>query len=254
MSTDREQLLALWRAELERPVRGWDFSELASRHFEPDPPWSYTELATEVLCGASSVLDLGTGGGEVLLSLADALPDDTVATEGWPPNLPPATETLAVRDIPVVSYDAESDPRLPFPDGRFDVVLDRHEAYAADEVYRVLRPGGRFLTQQVDGRDFEETQAIFGGRSQYPQITLENLRREAVSVGFEVASAEEWRGEVRFSDVAALVRYFAYVPWEVPDDFGVDRYAAELLALHDSGAELRFTRCRFSLSLTRPRG
>jgi SAM-dependent methyltransferase len=250
----REDLLAVWRAELARPVRGWDLSELGERYVEQQPPWDYRDLAVRALRGAGSALDLGTGGGEVLLSLGDALPEDTVATEGWPPNLPVAAGNLTVRGIPVVAYDAESDPRLPFPDGRFDVVLDRHEAYVADEVHRVLRPGGRFLTQQVDGRDFGETQAIFGGRSQYSHITLESLRHEAVSAGFEVDAAEEWRGEARFSDVATLVRYFAYVPWEVPDDFGVDRYAAELLALHDSGAELRFTQRRFYLSLTRPRG
>ncbi len=51
-------------------------------------------------------------------------------------------------------------------------MLDRHEAYVAAEVLRVMRPGGRFLTQQVDGRNFPETQAIFGGQCNYPDITL----------------------------------------------------------------------------------
>lgn len=249
---DPEELLACWRAEHGRPVRGWDFSELGDRYVEQQPPWSYADLATRVLRGADSALDLGTGGGEVLLSLGEALPEDTVATEGWPPNLPVAARNLAARAIPVFDYDAERDPRLPFPDARFDVVLDRHEAYVADEVHRVLRPGGRFLTQQVDGRDFEETQAIFGGHSQYPHITPANLQEEAVRAGLEVVAAEEWRGEVRFRDVAALVRYFAYVPWEVPDDFEVDRYADALLDLHHSGAELRFTQRRFYLLLARP--
>jgi hypothetical protein len=31
------------------------------------------------------------------------------------------------------------------------------------------------------------------------------------------------------------VHYFALVPWEVPDDFGVDRYADVLLDLHRRG-------------------
>ena len=42
----------------------------------------------------------------------------------------------------------------------FDLVLDRHSSYWADEVARILEPGGRFLTQQVggnrDGRTWEE--------------------------------------------------------------------------------------------------
>ena len=53
---------------------------------------------------------------------------------------------------------------MPFEDSRFDVVLNRHELDDPAEVFRVLRPGGVFLTQQVDGRDSEETHALFGGR------------------------------------------------------------------------------------------
>ncbi len=203
------------------------------------------------------MLDDSTGGfnfgsGEVLLELADALPNDTIATEGWPPNIPVAERNLAGRGIGVVAYDAESEPTMPFPDGRFDVVLNRHEAYAASEVLRILGPGGSFLTQQVDGRDFEETQTIFGGSSDHSHVTLANLREEAVSAGFVVSRAEEWSGHTRFADVATLVQYFAYVPWEVPEDFTVDRYATQLLDLHHSGRELVFTRRCFHLLARRP--
>ena len=152
----------------------------------------------------------------------------------------------------VVAYDSEADPAMPFPDERFDVVLDRHESYDAAEVLRVLRPGGVFLTQQVDGRDFEETQAIFGGTTGYPHITLANLRDDAERAGFVVEAAEEWRGDARFADVATLVRYFAFVPWEVPDDFSVERYAEQLLDLHRSGRPLVFTQRRFYLQTRKP--
>lgn len=254
MTAAEAALLSSWTAAHEVPVSGWDFSDLAGRYVEQEPPWSYADLATRVLVGAGSALDLGTGGGEVLLELLDALPGDTVATEGWPPNIPVAASSLSAHGIPVVEYDAEADPLLPFPEHRFDVVLDRHEAYVAAEVLRVMRPGGRFLTQQVDGRNFPETQAMFGGQSNYPDITLANLSAEAVAAGFEVLAAEEWQGQSRFADVATLVRYFAHVPWEVPDDFSVDRYARQLLDLHHSGRELSFTQRRFYLSVQRPSG
>ena len=244
-------LLDYWRSAYQAPVDGWDFSDLDVE--EPSTPWSYERLARESLPGAGAALDLGTGGGEVLLSLADALPPDTVATEGWPPNLPVAQRALGPHGIDVVAYDAEGpDPGLPFPDGRFDVVLDRHEAYLATEVHRVLRPGGRFLTQQVDGRDFEELQNLFGGHTRYAHITLENLRAELLAAGFEVLASDEWRGRGRFPDVETLVRYVARVPWEVPEDFGVDRYADRLLELHKAGAELTFTQRRFYLLAQRP--
>ena len=188
---------------------------------------------------------MGTGGGEVLLDLSDALPADTVATEGWPPNVPVAANALASFGVGVVFYDAETDPVMPFPDGRFDLVLNRHEAFVAEQVHRVLQPGGWFLTQQVDGRSFDETQQLFGGTSRYRHVTLPNMRREIEDAGLAVERADDWVGALTFASISAMVRYFAIVPWEVPEDFSVDRHADVLLGLHHSSTELRFTQRRF---------
>jgi len=246
-----EALVARWAARFAQPTSGWDFSHLTGRH-EDEPPWSYDELARTALAGASSVLDLGTGGGEVLGRLADALPRETTATEGWPPNLPVAREALAPLGIEVVPYDVEQDPSLPFDGERFDAVLDRHEAYVATEVHRVLRPGGRFVTQQVDGRSFAEMQALFGGTTAHAHITLSHLRDEAREAGFEVVEVRDWTGAVRFDDVETLVGYVAMVPWEVPDDFSVARHAQRLLDLHHSGRPLEFPQRRFVLFCRKP--
>ena len=142
---------------------------------------------------------------------------------------------------------------MPFEDGRFDVVLDRHEAYVATEVLRVLRPGGVFVTQQVDGRDFEETHALFGGTPAYSHVTLENLR------GRGRGGRVRGRGRPRLGrhdaaspDVATFVRYLRMVPWEVPEDFSVDRYADALLRAEPE-RDLVFTQRRmFVLVCRRP--
>ena len=36
---------------------------------------------------------------------------------------------------------------MPWGDGEFDLVMNRHESYDLAEVARVLSPGGLFLTQ-----------------------------------------------------------------------------------------------------------
>ena len=131
------------------------------------------------------------------------------------------------------------------------MVLDRHESYVATEVFRVLRPGGVFVTQQVDGRDFEETHALFGGTPAYSHVTLEQPpgtrpRRP----GFVVEDDRDWSGTVRFVDVATFVSYVRMVPWEVPEDFSVDRYADALLAMTER--DLVFTRRMFVLVCRRP--
>jgi SAM-dependent methyltransferase len=246
---DPEARLAEWRARYAEPTAGWDFSSFAGSVETDEPPWSYEDLARAALAGATSALDVGTGGGEVLLRLRDALPADTLATEGWAPNLSHATEALAPHGIHVVPYDSEHDAAMPFEDGRFDVVLDRHESYLATEVFRVLRPGGAFVTQQVDGRDSAETHALFGGTA-YSHVTLETFRAEAEAAGFVVEDAREWSGTIRFADVATFVSYVRMVPWEVPEDFSVDRYAGALLAMTER--DLVFTRRMFVLVCRRP--
>lgn len=69
------------------PVAGWDASPIAGRWTHGHPPWEYRTLVSKQLASAASLLDLGTGGGEFLSSLAP-LPHPAYATEGYPPNLP----------------------------------------------------------------------------------------------------------------------------------------------------------------------
>jgi SAM-dependent methyltransferase len=248
---DDSGLVRRWQEIWDEPVRGWDFSRFGDRLTGDAPPWSYVDLARDALQRATAVLDLGTGGGEVLLSLADDLPDDTVATEGWAPNLPVARDALGRRGIDVVAYDAEADPRLPFPDARFDLVLDRHEAYDAVEVVRVLQPGGGFLTQQVDGHDLADLNELLGGGpTAYPHVTLEHLRSDAEAAGLQVDLAEDWAGELRIADVDTLVGYLAMAPWTV-EGFSVGSRAETLLRLHHDGLPPAFTQRRFVLRARR---
>ena len=58
-----------------------------------DPSWSYPKLAGELVRGSTSLLDVDTGGGELLACLAP-LPARTTAVEGWAPNLTVARERL----------------------------------------------------------------------------------------------------------------------------------------------------------------
>ena len=244
---DDDALLSLWRKRFELPVLGWNFADLIGEMTEEDPPWSYPALAREHLRHARHALDMGTGGGELLKTLADALPGDTVATEGWLPNVSLATDALAPLGVQVVVYDAEADTAMPFEDDRFDLILNRHEAYDPTEVCRVLRPDGCFVTQQVDGRNFNESHQLFGGSPKYPGVTLVNFSQRARDLGLVIEHSQEWMGKMAFANVSAMVRYFAMVPWEVPEDFSVDRYAETLLDLHHAKTELVFTQRRFLL-------
>lgn len=235
--TNDALLLDAWRAEEAVVPEGWDFGPLDGRVHEEDPPWDFSSACRAAIMTATRVLDLGTGGGEQLLTFVDVLPPGTLATEGWEPNVPVATEALSPHGISVHRYDSEGVPRvpLPFEGGCVDLVIARHESFDAAEVARVLRPGGTFLTQQVGGDDAAELHVLFGAPFAYPEVLLPQVASSVAAAGLVVEESASWAGRARFDDVGALVRYLRIVPWDVPDDFGVDRYARVLLDLHRRG-------------------
>ncbi len=95
MIVNYEDYLALWQQEEQAPFVGWDFFYLEGRMTEERPPWSYEARAAEVLQRTTSVLDMGTGGGERLLKLREHWPAKVVVTEDYPPNVRLATERLS---------------------------------------------------------------------------------------------------------------------------------------------------------------
>ncbi|MEV5175672.1 class I SAM-dependent methyltransferase [Streptomyces flaveolus] len=220
------------------PTEGWDFSWFEGRATEERPSWGYARSAGERLAGAEAVLDVQTGGGEVLdfaLSRAEpARPVLVAATEGWPPNVAKATALLRPRGVVVVA--APDDAPLPFADGAFDLVLSRHPVrpYWA-EIARVLRPGGTYFAQHVGPSSaFELVEYFLGPRSQEARggRDPERERADAEAAGLEVAGLRAERLRMEFHDVAAVVHFLRKVVWMVPD-FTVEAYEPRLRALHE---------------------
>lgn len=254
---DQRDLIEAWAAEERAQPDGWDFSAFEGRMSESPEPWDLAAVWRAALSSATRVLDMGTGGGEFLSRFADLLPGRTVASEGWLPNIGVARNRLAPYNIGVVGADPdETGSHLPFADDSFDLVLNRHEAYDAAEVWRTLSPGGVFLTQQVGGDEFGEVRTAFGMPPSAPHVYYRRFRQELGDAGLDVVDGAETVGHYAFADIAALVAYVQLVPWDVPEDFTVARYADELLQLHDSGpaagGPFRATRKRFWLKAIKP--
>jgi len=224
-----DTLFADLTREYERPFAGWDFSALAGRRVEDAPPWSFADLSRTMMRDATALLDLGTGGGERLSALHDAFPPSVVATEGYPPNLALARERLAPLGVEVYDSAGSLSERLPFASGAFDLVISRNTGFNAAEVARVLRDGGAFLTQQVDGRP-QDLQTVFGAPALWPYFTLDFMRTQITGAGLTIERAAEWTGAITYTDLGALVYFLKAVPWVVPD-FSVARSLPHLQQL-----------------------
>ncbi len=139
-------------------LTGWDFGWLEGRAAGPNPSWSYPAAARELVRDSESLLDVDTGGGEMLASLGPR-PGRVTAVEGWAPNLPVARERLGPLGVEVLFAP---DAALPLDDDSVDLVLDRHGRLDAGEIARVLAAGGRLLTQQVGSDDCAELNEALG--------------------------------------------------------------------------------------------
>jgi SAM-dependent methyltransferase len=223
------KMIAEWKRREQQSFSGWDFSALEGELFEEQPPWSYIDMARDLIAQATAVLDLGTGGGEKLLGFQDVLPRRTVATEGYPPNVRLAHRRLKPHGIAVVESRDALVQLLPFADGTFDLVIDRHTGFNIAEVERVLKPGGTFLTQQVDGNNLRDLIEAFDSSPQWPYFTLEFALERVRATHLTVEMAQEWTGKTIFKNVGAMVYFLKAIPWLV-DGFSVERHLSYLQA------------------------
>jgi SAM-dependent methyltransferase len=211
----RPTLVETWREEERYPFSGWDFSHLRGRCVEDTPPWSYDDMVRELMPNAAAVLDLGTAGGERLLTFRDVFPPKVVATEEYRPNLELARTRLQPLGITVLEADSSERGLLPVPDGAFDLIINRHAGFNVREAARALRSGGTLLTEQVDGTALQDLCAAFGSKPKWPYYTLSYLLRQIETTTLVVELAHDWTGRMIFTDVGALVYFLKSTPWLV---------------------------------------
>ena len=231
-----EELKALWKQEETcAHIQGWDFSHIHGRYEEEEPPWDYAAVIHNFLRDDMKLLDYDTGGGEFLLSLGHPCLN-TAATEGYPPNVALCRKKL----LPLgIDFRACKDAaHIPFADGAFDIIIDRHGDFVPTEILRLLKKGGLFITQQVGSRNDRElvTMVLPGAEPPFPHENLPEQRKAFEDAGFEILRAEESFLPIRFYDVGAFVWFARIIEWEFPG-FSVDRCFDRLLALQKTVKE-----------------
>lgn len=226
---NRDALISAWKAEEEiAHIHGWDFSHIDGRYAEQeDLPWDYRSVIGQHLRPDMRILDIDTGGGEFLLSLKHPY-DNTAATENYPPNVRLCKEKLLPLGIDFRPGDGKE--KLPFDNGSFDMVINRHGDFNEEEIYRVLKPGGLFVTQQVGAENDRELVTLLCGQTEmpFPDQYIELTSRKFRESGFTILRGDEYFGPIRFFDVGALVWFARIIQWEFPD-FSVDTHMENLL-------------------------
>lgn len=230
---NKENLKRLWKQEEQYAyINGWDFSHIYGRYdAENDLPWNYEQIIRRYLKKDFDIMDYDTGGGEFLLSLNHPY-ERISATEGYLPNVKLCREKL----LPLgINFKECSDPsEIPFEDDAFDLIINRHGGFDAVEVYRLLRRGGLFITEQVgedNDRDLVEM-VLPGANKPFSHLNLSEQRKRFENMGFRIVRAEEAFRPIKFYDVGAFVWFARIIKWEFPN-FSVDNSFERLLKMQE---------------------
>ena len=229
----------IWIKEENHAFSGWDFSHLNGRQDYEPLPWDYRTEALKELEPSHRLLDMGTGGGEFLMTLGHPY-ENTSVTEGYPPNLALCRERLEPLGVEVRESVAEV--TLPFGDDRFDRVINRHESYPVAEVLRVLKPGGRFVTQQVGGRNCFDLRERLGFKVPKNDFDVEHEAAKFAAAGFKILRTGEFFNKLRFFDTGAVVFHAKIIEWEFPG-FSVEKNLEQLVGIQREIEERGFIEC-----------
>jgi len=210
---------------------GWDFSWLEGRMLQEEPPWDYPEIIRSHIKSVQTLLDLGTGGGELLASLLP-LPPQTHATEAYPPNQAIARKRL--EPLGVTVHDVVDGEPLPFNEEVFDLVISRHESFDPREVDRILKPDGTFIIQQVGGLNNLELNQVLEDdlTSPYSDWGLASALTGLSEADFLIERAEKATLKSTFLDIGAIVYYLKAIPWQV-EGFSPETHSEKLVQIHN---------------------
>lgn len=228
-SVSRDQLEQLVADVGER--RSWGFSGM--RMVRAPEPWEYSEVVPRFLRASDRVLDIGTGGGERFIALAEGFADgvgidvDPVMVETACRNRP---ESLRRR----LSFSLMDGQALAFAADSFDVVLSRNAGITPEQIIRVLRPGGYFVGEAVGGRQSQQIFDAFGWGSNAeffrrpvdeaggPAPVMHDVADRFARLGCQVVATGECTNLAWFCDIESLVIYLKVAPF--PETLDPERH------------------------------
>ena len=188
-------------------VIGWDFSEITKRTKVVGKKWDYIEIVKKYVNKETILLDIGTGGGELLLKIA-RFAKEAYGIDNSRGMIKTAKKNLMKSKTSNVEFILADAKKLPFPQKYFDVVICRHSDFYPKEVFRVLKPDGIFITQQVGEKDKENIKEIFGRGQSFGEgvgTLMNRYVQELKEVGFEILKKDTYNAVEYYANMIDLI-------------------------------------------------
>jgi 2-polyprenyl-3-methyl-5-hydroxy-6-metoxy-1,4-benzoquinol methylase len=225
-------------------------ARLHARHATASVPWFPWLVGRIEWPSRARVLDVGCGPGWLWERAASDLPDDaTVALADQSPGMAHEATRRACASGFAASAVVADVQALPWPSGRFDVVVAAHMLYhapdpdrAVTELARVLRAGGTALvttngeahlaeldeirTKVLGGSTLRDTIAAFGAAR----------ARQVLPASFGSVTWQRYRNDLRCTDPDDVVAFITSAPpGEDADASQLARLREAVAARFDSG-------------------
>ena len=150
-------------------IGNWDFSQIKAK-VEKLTDWNFYEKIKENTNEKSLCLDLGTGGGEKVLSKYPEV-GMIIGADFSKEMIKTARENMKNYPNKKVKFVCMDNLKMTFPKGIFDLVSARHTCINAKQIYDCLTEDGTLVVQGVDQKDCWEIKEIFGRGQAYKDKT-----------------------------------------------------------------------------------
>lgn len=141
-------------------IGDWNFDEI-KYSVERLTNWELYEKIKEYTNKDSVCLDLGTGGGEMVLKYYPEV-GKIYATDFSNEMIKTAKENLKVYPNRNVEFLQMDNLNMTFPENTFDLISARHTIIDAKQIYKALKDDGVLVIEGVDKKDCWELKELFG--------------------------------------------------------------------------------------------
>ena len=160
-------------------IKNWDFSQI-NCEVEGLTNWNMNKILNERATINSKILDLGTGGGEIVINeFPEAL--EIVGTDFSPEMIKTAKENLKKSKKKNIKFRIMDNLNIDTEDNYFDIVVARNTCINAKQIYKTLKKGGLLLVRGVDKLDCWQLKRLFNRGQAFndtkpiSQIDYENI-------------------------------------------------------------------------------
>lgn len=199
----------LLKEEVKQALQEVDEEDPYTRDFNYD---TYSEVSN-YLKQEDHLAIVSVDGGE-FVSKYPTLPPITYVVEAKPDK---ANQVLADRELKITT--CTKDGKMPFKDEKLDIVLNELSNYDKFEMFRVLKPGGYVVIDQMGSDNYKEIIGMFIPFRMKGSWDKENCSKTLHDIGFEIVHGLEDRGYIRFKTMASVFHFMRSLSPERVDKY-----------------------------------